>query len=154
MTRPGPKPKPTEVLKATGTYRADRRPAPITATVTTLPAAPGVPEPPVELGLEGRALWARAWSSAITWLSPDSDWDAIVQTCALADDIAIARAAYRATRDPAHARVIASLSRELMKALAALGFDPTSRSRLGVAEVKAMTALEKLAAKRAENGKA
>jgi hypothetical protein len=138
------------LLKAQGTYRPDRRPLPVTGTVTSLPGAPGVPEAPASLGLNGRALWERAWNSAITWLSPDSDWDAVVLACSLADDLALAREVYRASRDAAHGRVVVSLSREMSNALSVLGFDPSSRSRLGVAEVKAMSALDKLAAARAK----
>lgn len=110
--------------------------------------AEDIPEPPIELGLPGTQLWKRAWAKAITWLSPDTDWDAVTNACLLADDLAIARERYHATRDPADGRAVVSLSKEFTSALSVLGFDPTSRSRLGVAEVKKMSALETLIAQR------
>lgn len=150
MGRP---PKPAEhhrrVGRANGTKKADGRPLPVVAEVVALPAAPpGGPEPPADLRLDGRRLWSRAWDQAITWLSPASDLEAVEQACHLADDIAAARTRYRATTDPADGRVVVALHKELAAALSALGFDPTSRSRLGVAEVKRASALEELIARR------
>ncbi|MGH3496307.1 MAG: terminase small subunit [Nocardioidaceae bacterium] len=111
--------------------------------------ADGVPDAPVDLGLEGRALWGRAWGHAITWLSPDSDRDAIEEAARLADDLSSARRRYRATTDPADGRVVVALSRQMSDSLSSLGFTPTARARLGVAEVKKASALESLLAKQA-----
>lgn len=151
MGRP---PKPAEhhrrVGRANGTKKADGRPLPEVATVTALPMAPGVPDPPADLLLDGVRLWERAWGAAITWLSPDSDMETVEQACRLADDVAVARKRYRATSDPADGRAVVSLSKSLTDALSALGFDPTSRARLGVAEVKRVSALEQLIARRNE----
>jgi hypothetical protein len=108
----------------------------------------GVPEPPLDFGLDGRRLWERAWGAAITWLSPASDMEAVEQACRIADDIAAARERYRATRDPSDGRMVVQFSKALTDALSALGFDPTARSRLGVAEVKRASALETLLATR------
>jgi hypothetical protein len=43
------------------------------------------------------------------------------------------------------------LDRQIMPLLAALGFDPASRSRLGLAEVKAKSKLEELRERQARN---
>ena len=145
--RTGRPPKPVEQHRQVGTYRPDRHDRGV-ASVTSLPMADGAPDPPVDLGLEGRALWQRAWATAITWLSLDSDWDAVVEACQLADDLSVARRRYRATSDPADARAVVAVSRELQACLSNLGFNPAARSRLGVAEVKKMSALEALRAKR------
>lgn len=148
MARP---PLPAEVKRRRGrTPSTDSggRPLPDPSNVTALRGLSEAPEPPTDLLLEGRALWERAWSSAVTWLSPDSDWDAVVEACQLADDVGVARRRYRATSDPSDGRAVVSLSKELQAALANLGFNPTARSRLGVAEVKKMSALEQLMAKR------
>lgn len=134
--------------RANGTKKADGRPLPALHTVSPLPMADGVPEPPVDLQLEGRALWERAWGAAITWLSPDSDWQAVEEAARLADSLSAARRRYYATTDPADARAVVSLSREFVAALSALGFTPTARARLGVAEVRKDSALEELLAKR------
>jgi hypothetical protein len=111
--------------------------------------ADGTPEPPADIGLEGRDLWGRAWAAAVTWLSPDTDMTAVVGACRLADDLEVARRRYRATSDPGDGRAVVALSRELTAALSVLGFDPTARARLGVAEVKKLSALEELMARRA-----
>ena len=140
--------KPVEQHKLQGSFRADRHGQ--AEVVVALPMADGVPELPADLLLEGRNLWVRAWDSAITWLSPHSDLEAVVLACRLADDLAMARERYRATRDPADARAVVALSKELTVALSDLGFNPTARSRLGVAEVKRVSALEEVLARRAD----
>lgn len=152
MGRP---PKPLEQKRRTGRSSgrdSGGRKLPEIAEVVSLPAASaGGPEPPTDLLLDGRRLWTRAWDTAITWLSPASDMEAVEQACRLADDIATARERFRATRDPADGRLVVALHKELASALSALGFDPTARSRLGVAEVKRASALEDLIARR-KNG--
>jgi hypothetical protein len=152
MTQRGRPPKPAEhhrlVGRANGTKKADGRPLPAVASVVALPMADGVPDPPSDLLLDGQRLWERAWGAAITWLSPDSDMETVEQACRLADDVAAARKRYRATTDPSDGRLVVQLSKSLADALSALGFDPTSRARLGVAEVKRASALEQLIATR------
>jgi hypothetical protein len=44
--------------------------------------------------------------------------------------------------------LLVHLNKAFVDSLSSLGFDPTSRSRLGVAEVKAISAIDKLLAKR------
>jgi len=144
--RRGRPPVPAEVKRRRGTARSDRMPS--ESQVIALPMADGLPEPPADLGLEGRRLWERVWGEAITWISPASDMEAAEQACRLADDIGLARERYRATRDPSDGRMVVQFSKALTDALSALGFDPTSRSRLGVAEVKRASALEQLIASR------
>src|SRR5664280_2823927 len=54
-------------------------------------------------------VWDRCRDSAITWLSPVSDVDAVVEVCNLVDDVPQARRWYRengSTRDP-HALIVA-----------------------------------------------
>jgi hypothetical protein len=107
-----------------------------------------VPEPPSDFGLEARGLWGRAWGQGLTWISPASDMDAVVEACRVADDLAIARNRYQATTDPADLRAVVAASKRLSESLSALGFTPTDRSRLGVAEVKKQNALEELISRR------
>jgi hypothetical protein len=112
--------------------------------------AVGIPDPPDDFGLDARRLWSRVWDAAVTWISPASDMETVEQACRLVDDLEVARSVYRVTRDAGDARVVVALSKSLREALSALGFDPTSRSRLGVAEVKRASALDELIAKRAQ----
>lgn len=146
MARTGRPPVPNEIKRKRGTARPDR--VPKQGDVVALPAADGVPDYPADLGLEGRRLWDRAWQAGITWISPKSDLTAVEHACRLADDIAVARERYRATRDPADGRMVATFQRELATALGTLGFDPASRTRLGVAEVTRVSKLEALRAGR------
>jgi len=102
---------------------------------------------PVGLGLEGLSLWKQIWEGALLWLSPRTDMAAIEEACRLEDDIAIARRRYRATGDPKDARALVALNRSLTAGLSSLGFDPAARTRLGVAEVRAASAIDKLLAR-------
>lgn len=150
MTRGRP-PKPIEQKRRTGrTPGTDSggRKLPVEGTVVALPQAEGVPDVPADFGLEGTRLWGQLWQAGITWISPKSDMFAAEEACRLADDIAIARQRYRATSDPKDGRMVATLNRELMTALGNLGFDPASRTRLGVAEVTRVSKLEQLRASR------
>ena len=152
MGRP---PKPLEVKRRTGRSPGrdtGGRKLPEPAIVVALPPAAGTPEYPADLGIEGRDLWDRAWNHAITWLSPDSDGKTVEQAAHLADDVAAARKRYRATTDPSDARALVALVKQFIEALSALGFNPTARARLGVAEVKRVSALEELVAKRQKRG--
>jgi len=142
----GRPPKPAELKRITG--NPGKRKLPELSVVTTLPMAHHIPEPPEALGEEGLALWNQAWAAAITWLSPQSDFRAIENAARLADDLAFARKKYRATLEPNDGRLLVHLNKAFVDSLSSLGFDPTSRSRLGVAEVKAISAIDKLLAKR------
>lgn len=150
MGRPA---KPAEVKRATGRSPgrdSGGRPLPALAAVTPLPMASRTPPTPTDLGPDGERLWQMAWGFAITWLSPDSDLEAITSAARLADDVAAARARYRVTTDPADGRILVNLTKAFADSLSSLGFDPVSRSRLGVAEVRKASALDELLAKRAE----
>lgn len=146
MARTGRPPVPIEVKRRRGTARPDRTPAP--SNVVALPPANGVPPYPADLGLDGRRLWDRAWNAALTWIALGTDAEQIEETARLADDLAAARKRYRATTDPADLRALVAASKQFTDALSALGFNPTARARLGVAEVKRVSALERLVAER------
>lgn len=137
-------PAPNEVKRRRGTYRKDRHAPPVVSKVVSLPMAADVPEPPEDLGLDGRRLWARAWQEAVVWLAPQSDMESVEQACRLVDDLAVARELWRTTRDPVHGRMVATFAKELASHLSNLGFTPTARTRLGVAEVKAISRLDAL----------
>jgi phage terminase small subunit len=98
--------------------------------------------------LAGQRLWNRAWNAALTWIAPGTDAEQIEEAARLADDVAAARQRYRATTDPADARALVAVSKQLTEALSALGFNPTARARLGVAEVKRASALDQLLERR------
>jgi phage terminase small subunit len=136
------------VGRANGRKKADGRSLPEVGKVVALPPSNGVPAYPPDLGLAGQRLWNRAWNAALTWIAPGTDAEQIEETARLADDVAAARTRYRATTDPADARALVAASKQFTEALSALGFNPTARARLGVAEVKRVSQLEELQAKR------
>lgn len=141
--------KPLEQKRKTGrtmTTDSGGRPLPEIANVTILPMAQGIPTPPSDLGLHGRELWEKAWDQAVTWLSPISDMKQVEHACKVADDLALAREVYRTTRDVQDGRLVVALNKSFIEALASLGFTPVSRSQLGVAEVRRVSALEQLIA--------
>jgi phage terminase small subunit len=142
----GRPPKPNELKRKTG--NPGKRALPDLKIVQAIPMAASAPEAPDYLGDDGVKLWNQLWDEAISWLSPVSDMTAIENAAMLADDLRIARDRYRATREPADGRVLIQINKSFVDALSSLGFDPTSRSRLGVAEVKAMSAIDKLLEKR------
>lgn len=148
MASRGRPPVPAEVKRRRGTARADRGvPVNALATVSALPMAGGTPAPPADVGLEGRRVWEAAWSQGVTWIAK-TDSPQLLEACRLVDDVAQTRLRFRATSDPADARALAAVSKQVTEAFSALGFTPTSRARLGVAEVKTANALEDLIARR------
>lgn len=149
MTKGRP-PKPTELKRKQG--NPGQRNLPALNAVETLPMANEIPTAPPDLGVEGQKVWHQCWSMAITWLSPDSDHLAIVNCARLADDLMVARQRYHQTGDAVDARAVAVLNKAFTDSLTSLGFDPVSRSRLGVAEVKRVSALEQLRAERQQAG--
>lgn len=105
-------------------------------------------EPPTHLGDAGRFVWAKAWHSGITWLSPDSDMATVIAACELADARDKARERYLVTGEPKDATSFVRLDERYQKTLSLMGFSPSDRSRLGLAEVKRVSKLEQLRARR------
>lgn len=142
----GRPPKPAELKRRLG--NPGKRPLPARDNVIALPAVQGVPEFPATLEVEGKHLWAQIWSMAAIWLSPVTDVVMVQMACELADGRVAARRRYLATTEPADLRAWVAINNELRATLSALGFDPTARTRLGVAEVKAASAVDKLLERR------
>lgn len=152
MSQVGRPPKPVELKRLLG--NPGQRPLPDLDNVTHLPMAKEIPPAPEGLGVQGINLWDRAWSMAITWLSPDSDIDAIKNAAFLADANEAARNKYMNTLEANDARAFVQVNKAFTDALSSLGFDPVSRSRLGVAEVRAATSIDKLLERRQNRAKA
>ena len=153
MSQPiaGRPPKPNEIKRLMG--NPGGRPLPDLNTISHLPMATEIPAPPENLNQSGLDLWNRAWGVAITWLSPVSDIEAIKNSCHLADANEAARDRYMISTEPADAKAYVAINRAYTDSLTSLGFDPVSRSRLGVAEVRAATSIDKLLEKRQNRAK-
>ncbi len=137
------------VGRAGGTKKADGRPMPLVGEVISLPMADGMPDYPADLGDPGKEMWRRIWQDGLSWISPKTDIAAAEEAARAADDVAAARRRYRATTDPKDATALVNLGKRFDLALSQLGFNPTARSRLGVAEVKRVSALDKLLERKA-----
>jgi len=141
-------PVPIEIKRKRGTLRRDRQLH--QGNLVMLPMAQDVPAVPPELRAAGRALWALVWEHGMTWISPVSDMAAVGLACQLADGVVKANERYMVTGEPRDARAWVAISVAFSRALSALGFDPTARARLGVAEVKAASAIDKLLDRKAQ----
>ena len=140
MPNPG---KPAEEKRRIGSR--NYKPA---SEVIVLEAADGVPEPIRRLGDSGLELWVRVWSLGVTWISPRTDVELLQIVCEQLDE----RDSLRDyVLDNVDARFERSALRELEKSirsnLSLLGFTPTDRMKLGLAEVQAQNKLEKMRAK-------
>jgi hypothetical protein len=88
--------------------------------------------------------------NGINWISPVTDKELLLMTCEMIDERWNLRAKVLKDGSPAEGRRLDRLSKQIISNLSLLGFTPTDRTRLGVAEVKAKSRLEELMAKRAE----
>ena len=141
---PGPPPKPLEVKRRTG--NPGKRPLPDRASTAPLPGVidAGVPEPPRALRAAGKAMWGRIWSAGAVWLAVLVDADMVLLLCEQIDERQALRRnvlRYGGRFDRAALR---ALDKQIVHGLSVLGFTPTDRVRIGVAEVKVESALAKL----------
>jgi hypothetical protein len=110
-------------------------------------AIPMVVEPPTPhrpLLKYGQELWDKVWSMGATWISANTDTELLLMTCEMIDERWNLRIKVMQTDDSKLRRGLRELDRQIVSQLSLLGFSPADRSRLGVAEVKAMSKLEEL----------
>ena len=129
-----------------------KRALPNESTVMLIPQATTAPEPARPLLKYGKELWDRVWSSGIAWISPNTDVELLLMTCEMVDERWNLRVRVMTDNNPKDRRGLRELERSIYSNLSLLGFTPTDRTRLGVAEVKKMSKLEELLAKKAERG--
>lgn len=163
MARTGRPPKPIEQKRRTG--NPGRRQLP-SGTVALAPVE-GIPPVPIELKPTGRAMWEMIWSGpASAWLSPQVDAIRVRTVAGLLDEIdtyhrlvatlgpvleepivtpsgVVVADSARFVPNPA-VRMLRDAQKQLDRELSSLGFDPTARSRLGLAEVKRESILQRL----------
>lgn len=122
----------------------------------------GMPEAPL-LGESGLALWYHVWTAGRAWLSPDSDFTIVRLLCEAEDEYVeirglIQSGAVERTYITAAGQVVthplvtqlAALRTQITAWLAAIGFSPSDRSRLGLSEVRVRDSLDELRARRVE----
>jgi len=138
--------KPIEQKRALG--NPGKRALPKTGEVVVLEQTGDIPEPPRPLLKYGQELWDRVWSMGATWVSVKSDLELLVMTCEMIDERWNLRVKVMQSDDAAMRRGLRELDRQIVSNLSLLGFTPSDRARLGVAEVKVRSKLEELMAKR------
>lgn len=147
MSQVGRPVKPLEQKRLLGTLRPDRVPA--NAPLITLREpleAPRAPE-----GLEGVGLefWGSVWRTP--WISQTSDyWLVLMTSEALCEREALRELVLAQPDNPKARSGLRELERQLVSNLGLLGFTPSDRARLGLAEVKKESKLEALLAKKAQ----
>jgi hypothetical protein len=151
MASKGRPPIPTELKRLRGTLRPGRLPAnaPLIALVEPV-EAPGEPQ---GLSGGGLAFWEAAWGC--NWISQNSDYFLVLMTAEGLSE----RDSLRALLDidPGNFRArsgLRELERQIVSQLALLGFTPSDRARLGLAEVKKESKLEELLRRKDERQQA
>lgn len=158
--RPAGRPaKPLEVKRALG--NPGQRPLPTAPGVGQgLKGVEGIPTPP-SLGIDGLTLWNHVWTAGKSWLSPDSDQTIITMLCQAQDEHEeirrkIASGEIERYYTTANGQMVthpmvtqlASLRTQMTAWLAAIGFSPADRARLGLAEVRVRDELDELVKRR------
>ena len=146
MAQRGRPPTPVEIKRKTG--NPGRRPLPDLKTVELLPQAEEVPEPPRPLLEPGARLWSEVWQAGIQWISPATDMELLLMTCELVDERWNLRIKVMKSENMAMARRLDSVSNQIVRNLSLLGFTPSDRTRLGVAEVKKASKIEEILRRR------
>jgi hypothetical protein len=141
----GRPPKPVEQKRMLG--NPGKRPLPNHYDVQILPAIHDIPEPSRPLLTYGQGLWDRVWAIGASWISPNTDMELLLMTCEMVDERWNLRVQVMKTDDPRMRRGLRELDRQIVSNLSLLGFTPTDRGRLGVAEVKGRSKLEELLAR-------
>lgn len=157
----GRPPKPVEIKRATG--NPGHRPLPdAPAPGTGLRNASQIPTPP-PLGADGLEMWDHVWRAGRTWLSPDSDVTIVTYLCQAQDEMEEIRRSISLGDIPrfyqlpngslvSHPLItqLKDLRSQMTAWLAALGFSPADRARLGIAEVRVRDELDELQRRREE----
>jgi hypothetical protein len=134
--------KPTEIKRKLG--NPGRRPLPDTSVVQYLEPIVSVPDPARPLLKYGKEFWDKVWGSGLTWISANTDAELLLMTCELVDERWNLRVRVMQSNDWRERRALRELDDRIIRNLSLLGFTPADRSKLGVAEVKAISKMEQL----------
>lgn len=130
----GRPPVPTEEKRRRGTLRADRHPIP---TTTIEPLSAQAPAQSTADALEAVLGAGAHWLAATDAIAVSLLRDAVEDYAKL-----------RRRRKGVTPKDVRDAGERVARLLSQLGFDPTARARLGLAEVKAISKLEELRARR------
>ena len=138
-------PKPAELKRQLG--NPGRRPIAKPASYVE----GGYIEPFRPLEFAGKQLWDSAMTTGQTWIARNSDTQLLLMTCEQMDRRTSLISKIEETDEWRLYRALHDLEKMISSNLALLGFTPTDRTRLGLAEVKTASKLEELMAKKAKN---
>jgi len=148
MANMGRPPVPNERKRMLG--NPGKRALPKEQELILMEPATETPEPPRQLFEYGRQLWDRAWQLGSRWIGPNSDVELLLMVCEQVDERIRLRASVWNNNRSDERRALRELERQIAHNLSMLGFTPTDRARLGLAEVKAKSIAQELMAKSAE----
>ena len=154
--------KPVELQRSLG--NPGHRPLPVAPLPGEgLSGVSAVPEHPDDLLDAGVALWRHTWEAGRQWLSPEADFQLVWLLCQAHDDYARMRDEFSAgvverTYTTSNGTVVShpyiaqmkDLRAQMTSWLAALGFSPADRARLGLSEVRVRDELDELTRRRNE----
>ena len=143
--------KPTEIKRKLG--NPGRRPLPDTSVVQYLEQTVSVPDPARPLLKYGKEFWDKVWGSGLSWISANTDAELLLMTCELVDERWNLRVRVMQSNDWRERRALRELDDRIIRNLSLLGFTPADRSKLGVAEVKAISKMEALRRRADERSK-
>jgi hypothetical protein len=143
--------KPTEIKRKLG--NPGRRPLPDSSVVQYLEPVVSVPDPARPLLRYGREFWDKVWQSGLSWISVNTDSELLLMTCELVDERWNLRVRVMQSNDWRERRALRELDDRIIRNLSLLGFTPADRSKLGVAEVKAISKMEALKRRADERSK-
>jgi hypothetical protein len=103
-----------------------------------------VPEPSRPLLRYGREFWDKVWLNGLQWISVNTDSELLLMTCELIDERWNLRVRVMQSNDWRERRALRELDSRIISNLSLMGFTPADRSKLGVAEVKAISKMEAL----------
>jgi hypothetical protein len=138
-------PKPVEVKRKIGNPGGKK----LATRSISLEPIRETPEPSRQLFEAGQELWNRVWSMGQVWISPQTDIELLLMTCEAIDErVRLRTDVWNGSGDWHDRKALRDLERNIVNNLSLLGFTPTDRSRMGLAEVKAKSKLEELRNKR------
>jgi hypothetical protein len=140
--------KPIEVKRKLG--NPGQRRLPNQSEIQMFDPVVSVPEPSRPLLKYGREFWDKVWLNGLQWISVNTDSELLLMTCELIDERWNLRVRVMQSNDWRERRALRELDSRLISNLSLMGFTPADRSKLGVAEVKAISKMEALKRRQVE----
>lgn len=136
---------PLEIKRLTGNPGGRKLPE----VTETVPLQGGYKEPHQPLEWAGQLLWDRVFKMGSTWVA-ETDVELLLITCKQLDRQVELEGVWKQDQSDFHVmRQLLELEKAIVSNLGLLGMTVDSRAKLGLAEIKAQSAFEKLMSERA-----